>query len=545
MRPAARSATASALLALLAGACEPIPLVSVPLVPAPAELTVNAADTFLVSPETPVVVDAGDARGAWIGTFLSELVGNSLEQRPHVLEAPHDPTSPFIRLTRAGADPALGDEGYALTVTRDSVVVRAHTPAGLFYGVQTLRQLLPPAVEYTAAFPVPLPVTGIRISDAPRYGWRGAMLDVSRHFLPPEDVKRFVDYMALHKLNRLHLHLSDDQGWRIEVPGWPDLTRIGGSTQVGGGPGGFYTLDEYRELVRYAADRFVTVVPEIDMPGHVNAALASYPELNCDGVAPPLYTGTEVGFSALCLEREITWRFLGDVIREVAAVSPGPWFHVGGDEVPSIARPDYAAFMERVRDLVAAQGKTMVAWDEVAADLPGPGTLVQLWRPDPWRPPDATRGDTAAARASWEQREEILAAQEAGARFILSPADRFYLDMKEEPGQVLGLRWAGVPDLQATYEWDPATAMPGLAPGMVLGVEAPLWTETVGTLDEVEQLAFPRLAAVAEFGWTRSEVRNWREFRMRLGAQSARWTALGINFRRSPLVPWEAGPRDP
>jgi hexosaminidase len=385
----------------------------------------------------------------------------------------------------------------------------------------------------------------VRITDAPRYGWRGAMLDVARHFFPPSDVKRYIDLMALHKLNRLHLHLSDDQGWRIEVEGWPDLTRVGGRTEVGGGPGGSYTLDEYADLVRYAEARFVTIVPEIDMPGHIHAALASYPELNCDGEPRELYTGTEVGFSALCLEKEVTWQFLEDVIREVAGLHPGPWFHVGGDEVPTLPEEDYADFMRRVSGLVQANGKTMVAWDEVAANLPGPGTVVQLWRPAPWHDPGAPPADTARARAAAEQRREILDAQARGARFIVSPASRFYLDMKASPDQVLGLRWAGVPDLRATYDWDPDTHMADLEPDGILGVEAPLWTETAGTMEDLEYLAFPRLAAVAEFGWSSRDRRDWRQFRIRLGAQSARWTALGINFRRSPLVPWDAGPTDP
>ncbi len=371
------------------------------------------------------------------------------------------------------------------------------------------------------------------------------MLDVARHFFPPSDVKRYIDLMALHKLNRLHLHLSDDQGWRIEVEGWPDLTRVGGRTEVGGGPGGSYTLDEYADLVRYAEARFVTIVPEIDMPGHIHAALASYPELNCDGEPRELYTGTEVGFSALCLEKEVTWQFLEDVIREVAGLHPGPWFHVGGDEVPTLPEEDYADFMRRVSGLVQANGKTMVAWDEVAANLPGPGTVVQLWRPAPWHDPGAPPADTARARAAAEQRREILDAQARGARFIVSPASRFYLDMKASPDQVLGLRWAGVPDLRATYDWDPDTHMADLEPDGILGVEAPLWTETAGTMEDLEYLAFPRLAAVAEFGWSSRDRRDWRQFRIRLGAQSARWTALGINFRRSPLVPWDAGPTDP
>jgi len=208
----------------------------------------------------------------------------------------------------------------------------ARTPAGLFYGVQTLRQLLPAAVEYSAAFPRPMRLPAARVVDAPRFAWRGAMLDVARHFIEAAEVKRFVDLMALYKLNRLHLHLSDDQGWRLEIRSRPNLTRHGGSTEVGGGPGGFYTQEQYADLVRYAQERFVTIVPEIDMPGHTNAALASYPELNCNGVAPALYTGTEVGFSALCVESEATYRWIDDVVREIAALTPGAYFHIGGEE---------------------------------------------------------------------------------------------------------------------------------------------------------------------------------------------------------------------
>ena len=193
------------------------------------------------------------------------------------------------------------------------------------------------------------------------------MLDVARHFLSVDEVKRYVDLMAIHKLNRLHLHLADDQGWRIEIGSWPNLAAHGGSTEVGGGAGGFYTHAQYSELVRYAAERFITIVPEIDMPGHTNAALASYAELNCDGVAPPLYTGIEVGFSALCVDKEITYTFIDDVVREIAAITPGPWFHIGGDEVKTLAPERYARFIERVQTIVQSHGKQMIGWDEIAA----------------------------------------------------------------------------------------------------------------------------------------------------------------------------------
>ncbi|WP_228984746.1 family 20 glycosylhydrolase, partial [Streptomyces sp. DH12] len=183
------------------------------------------------------------------------------------------------------------------------------------------------------------------------------MLDVSRHFFSVDEVKRYIDRIALYKINKLHLHLSDDQGWRIAVDSWPRLAAYGGSTEVGGGPGGHYTKDDYREIVRYAASRYLEVVPEIDMPGHTNAALASYAELNCDGVAPPLYTGTEVGFSSLCVGKEITYDFVEDVVREIAALTPGRYLHIGGDEAHSTPHEEYVAFMERVQPVVARYGK--------------------------------------------------------------------------------------------------------------------------------------------------------------------------------------------
>jgi hexosaminidase len=320
----------------------------------------------------------------------------------------------------------------------------------------------------------------------------------------------------MHKLNRLHLHLADDQGWRIEVPGWPRLTEHGGSTQVGGGAGGFYTTEEYRDLVRYAADRFVTIVPEIDMPGHTNAALASYPELNCDGVSPPLYTGIRVGFSALCADNEATYEFVDAVIGHLAAITPGPWIHVGGDEVEELNEEEYAHFIERVQEIVHRHGKRMVGWGEiVAADL-APRTLIQHWR-----------GGGEELAGAWEE------------QVILSPATRVYLDMKYHDGTPIGLDWSGLTPLRDAYDWDPAALIPGLAPGAIAGIEAPLWTETVGTLRDIEFLAFPRLAAVAELAWSPAEATDWSSFRRRLARHGLRLTALGVNFHRSPEIDWE------
>ena len=283
------------------------------------------------------------------------------------------------------AQRTTGVEGYELTISPRRVTLAASTPAGLFYATQTVRQLLPYWSEYEAvAFPQPQAATlpSLRIRDSPRFEWRGAMLDVARHFFSVDDVKRFIDLEALHKMNRLHLHLADDQGWRIEIRKWPDLTAKGSVTEVGGTPGGFYTQAQFAEIVSYAAERFVTVVPEIDMPGHTNAALASYAALNCSGQAPPAFTGIDVGFSVLCVDKEITYRFLDDVVREIAGLTPGRYFHMGGDEVRKLTANQYRAFVERVQTIVQAHGKEMIGWDETAAAALAPTSIVQHWRPN-------------------------------------------------------------------------------------------------------------------------------------------------------------------
>lgn len=522
------------LAALSLAACGGVPEMTAPanlfptapahsIIPAPASVEFSPAGAFIIRAEIQIVVEPGNAEAMRIGRFLADLIGNSVETTPPVVEAGEAVPPGSIHLTTHGARRDLGDEGYDLTITLEGVTLVASAPAGLFYGVQTLRQLLPPEVEYTAAFPVPLRVPAGRIVDRPRFGWRGAMLDVSRHFLGSDDVKRYIDLMVLYKLNRLHLHLSDDQGWRIEVPGWPNLTTHGGSTEVGGGSGGYYTVAEYADLVRYAADRFITVVPEIDMPGHTNAALASYPELNCDGVARPLFTGTAVGFSSLCVDKESTYTFIDDIIREITALTPGPYFHLGGDEVRTLTDEQYRLFIERAQRIVASHGKRVVGWDEIAGAPLLPGTIVQLWRPQRPGQPSSVLADAVAA----------------GATVILSPADRVYLDMKYDSTTALGLSWAGYNDVRDAYEWEPGALLPGVTEEAIAGVEAPIWSETLGTLDDFEYMAFPRLVGVAEVGWSPAAARRWDEYRQRLGAQAPRWTALGVNFYRSPLIPWQ------
>ncbi len=356
--------------------------------------------------------------------------------------------------------------------------------------------------------------TGV-IRDYPRFGWRGMMLDVARHFFDVEDVKRLIDLMAYYKLNRLHLHLTDDQGWRLMIESWPKLATVGGSTAVGGGTGGFYTQADYAEIVAYAQSRYIMVVPEIDLPGHTNAALASYPELNCDDQAPPLYTETEVGFSSLCINKEITYRFVDDVIGEVAALTPGPYIHIGGDEALSTDKEEYIAFIGRVQEIVRAHGKQMIGWEEIAqADL-DPSSIAQHWHD-----------------------EQARVAVEQGVKVIMSPGAHAYLDMKYDDATPLGLDWAGTVNVEKAYDWDPATHIHGVSEADILGVESPLWSETLETIADIEIMTFPRLLGHAEIGWSPATGRSWDEYRQRLATHGPRLTALAVHFYRSPLIQW-------
>ncbi|HEX4565391.1 MAG TPA: beta-N-acetylhexosaminidase [Vicinamibacterales bacterium] len=490
------------------------------LVPIPARIESLPGSGVTIGPQTFIVASPGPAVGsiaATLATFFKQTTGLAVPVTQGI--APSNPASTIVLSLDSNAP--FGDEGYELSTAGPNALLKARTPAGLFYGVQTLRQLLPYWCEYRAAMFLqakPLTLRAVHVVDSPRYPWRGAMLDVARHFFGVEDVKRFVDLLALHKMNRLHLHLADDQGWRIEIKKRPELTARGATTQVGGGPGGFYTQAQFAEIVAYAADRFITVVPEIDMPGHTNAALASVPELNCNGRSPDLFSGTDVGFSAMCVEKESTYQFIDDIVSEIAAMTPGAYFHVGGDEVKTLTPGQYKTFVERVQTIVQAHGKQMIGWDEVAATNLASGSIVQHWRPD------APHADLARA-----------------PHVIVSPANRAYLDMKYDANTMLGLNWAGLIPVQTAYDWDPATLVPEAPASVIIGVEAPLWSETVATMREVEFLLMPRLAAIAEVGWSPSAQHEWSSFRARLGAQAPRWTALGVNFYRAPEVPWHSG----
>lgn len=485
----------------------------------PKPVSVSETDgVFRLAEATRIYVQPGTAELLSLGRYLSARLAPATGYDIPVLEtrgAPHP--SEGIYLTIAGRDHVLGAEGYELVVGRDRITLEAQQPAGLMRGIQTIRQMLPASIESSTVQSGPWEMATGTITDYPRFAWRGTMLDVARHFFGVDDIKRTIDLMAYYKLNYLHLHLSDDQGWRIMIDSWPNLATCGGSTAVGGDTGGYYSQAEYLEIVAHAQSQYITVVPEIDMPGHTTAALASYGELNCDGAAPPLYTGTDVGFSSLCVKKEITYAFVRDVIKEIATLTPGQYFHIGGDEAASTDDSDYVRFIEQVQAIVQSLGKKMIGWEEIANAKLLNTSIAQYWK-----------NSTLAQRAVQQ-----------GAKLIMSPASKAYLDIKYSPETPLGLNWAGYTSVQDAYTWDPATQVDEVSESDILGVEAPLWTETIETMDDIEFMAFPRLAGYAEIGWSPATGRSWDEYRTRLGAQATRLEAMGMNFFRSPLVPWQ------
>jgi hexosaminidase len=495
--------------------CKPTDLSKENLIPKPVSV-VATGNSFDLTDETDIYVQGESAELLRIGQFLADKLNISTGLGIDLKTTSEAAAKGNILLALSGNDNELGDEGYELTITEKLVSLKANKPAGIFYGIQTIRQLLPSKVELATEQKGPWKIATGTIRDFPVYGYRGSMLDVARHFFGVDDVKNFIDQLAFYKMNMLHLHLSDDQGWRIEIKSWPNLTAHGGKTEVGGGEGGFYTQEQYSDIVKYAQERFITIVPEIDMPGHTNAALASYPELNIDGKATELYTGIKVGFSTLDTHKEITYKFIDDVVRELAALTPGEYIHIGGDESHVTKIEDYIPFIERVQEIVESHGKKVFGWDEIALSKLKPNTIVQYW-----------------AKA-----ENAIKGVEQGAKVLMSPAKYAYLDLQYDSTSTYGLHWAGYIEVDKGYNWDPANLVPEIKKENIIGIEAPLWTETVSNRQEAEYLIFPRLLGYAEIGWTPVELRNWDEYKVRLSNHGARMKAMNIAYYPSGLVDW-------
>lgn len=490
----------------------------------PKPLAITATHFNFILNANSNIKTSNDDEFKRIGAFLSEKIEEKtgLELAVNNLEKKHS-----IVINKTTNYPFSDTESYQLQILKDSVIINAATNEGAFWAVQTLRQLIPYTNSEMNQKEYAIP-TG-EILDTPNYAFRGAMLDVARHFFTVDDVKKYIDVLAYYKMNILHLHLSDDQGWRIEIKSWPNLTSIGGHTQVGGESGGFYTQEDYTEIVNYAAKHFITIIPEIDMPGHTHAASVSYPFLNgakeyftiLDSKNLDrknlLYTGIDVGFSTFDTRKEKVYNFIDDVIREITALTPGPYFHMGGDESLVTSDEDYKYFVSKTAKIVRKYGKTMIGWDEVATVDEDPNSVVQFW--------------------AKENNAKI--AKNKGMKIIMSPAKKSYLDMKYDSLSKLGLHWAAYIPVDSSYLWVPEKYIDGISKNDILGIEAPLWSETISNMQELEYLAFPRLIGIAEVAWSTEENRNWEDYKERLANQTPYLNQMNINYYPSKLIDWK------
>ena len=537
----------------------------IPVIPHPTRTVVGAAGALALGPDSSVraeepvlagiaqrfVDDVVDDTGLHLilgggpsaSSIVLSLVGSLSVEFP-----------PPLGLSPDGGDPV--NESYRLTVTATGVTVEALVPTGIVRGLATLRQLISASLTEDAT----ALLDEVLIDDSPRFAWRGLSLDVVRTFFSTEQIRRVLDAMALFKMNVLHLHLSDDQGWRIEIPRWPELTEAGADGAMGDRPGGYYTRHEFAELVTYAADRSIVILPEIDMPGHSGAVLRAYPELT-SSMGPNLLDPNHPG----------VLEFASDVIAALAQIAPGPFVHLGGDEAFGMQPEAYATFVDAARTLAVAAGLRPIFWQEASRSSLGSSDIIQHWMAlDPEIEALLLSGDlgdlaegvpedlgiptamlTTIAEMFRIAQTDVARAIERGAKVILSPASHLYLDRPyaEEPldptqhdlHRRLGLKVYPRRTIAESFDWDPVEAL-GEHPEAIAGVEAALWCETIATIDELEFMLLPRLAGVAERAWASGPGASWAEYRLRLGPQAPLWHHRGWQFFTSSLVDWATSP---
>eukprot|EP00301_Raphidiophrys_heterophryoidea_P004572 c11981_g1_i1.p1 GENE.c11981_g1_i1~~c11981_g1_i1.p1 ORF type:complete len:709 (+),score=191.92 c11981_g1_i1:36-2162(+) len=517
------------------------------LIPMPREIVIGES-CFGVEVSTTQVLYQGNVEGS--ARQLTSLLRLALAAAPLSGPASHGPRPPpssassiagwghnntivLIVLREDERSQTIGPEGYLLHVARDSVVAVANTEAGVFHAIATLRQLTPPHAE-TQSWTGPIAFPEMSVVDWPVYSWRGMHLDVSRHFFDTAFVKRFIDLLALHKMNRFHWHLTDDQGWRVPISAYPKLTEVGGWRREGGQQyGGAYSRSDIDDVVRYAADRFITVVPEIEMPGHAQAAIAAYPHLGCPGhAAPQVWTDWGVSHEAFCAGNAESTQFLEHVLEEVMEMFPSVYVHVGGDECDKthwqhcslcrhrmqqegLTSPEQlqASFTSHMSSFLAHHGKRLVGWDEILEGGLDKGATVMSWR--------GVDGGVEAARR--------------GLDAVMTPMNYAYFDRSYEEGDRLGR--FGTLSLRDTYEWNvlPDEMEPEIRKH-VLGGQGNVWTEGMAQEGDVEYLSVPRISAVAEVLWSPSQVRSWNGFRSRLKAFESRLQALNVHYYAEPSV---------
>jgi hexosaminidase len=510
------------------------------LIPAPASAKWQTG-SFTLSDKTQIIVSPLNNETKLSADLLVLLVKNPTGQTLAIAEG-SKPANGSVFMVLDGS--VKNEEGYRLEITPKGITIHAKTAVGLFYAVQTIRQLLPVAVEK------PMVINGLKlilpaceIADEPRFVYRGMHLDVGRHLFPVASIKRYIDMLSLHKMNTFHWHLTEDQGWRIEIKKYPRLTEIGayrketvagaqkkeGNTFDGKPYGGFYTQNEVREIVKYAKSKFITVIPEIEMPGHAIAALTSYPELSCTGGPFEVRKLWGVDDDVFCAGNEQVFTFLQDVLSEVMDLFPSKYIHIGGDECPKkrwekcdkcqkrmkdeglkneLELQSY--FIRRIEKFVSSKGRNIIGWDEILEGGLAPGATVMSWRGE----------------------EGGIVAAKSGHDVVMTPGKYTYFcyyQSENHDGQPLAL--GGYVPLELVYGYNPTPEE--LTPEEqkhILGVQGCLWTEQIPTPEVLEFMAYPRTFAIAETGWTPDNMKNFENFVTRLKVLNKRYDAIGINY---------------
>ncbi len=505
------------------------------VIPLPNEITTAEGNPFILSSATKIVFPEGNDKMKRNAELLSEFLGLSAGIKPAITAATSGKNAIILQLGLESDN----REAYSLTVTENTITISGVTEAGVFYGIQTLRKSVPVNARTVSFAPV-------AIHDAPRFGYRGAMLDVARHFQPVEFVKKYIDLLALHNMNTFHWHLTEDQGWRIEIKKYPELTRIGSqrtetvigrnSDKYDGTPhGGFYTQQEIKDIVQYAADRHITVVPEIDLPGHMLAALASYPQLGCTGGPYEVEKKWGVFDDILCAGKEETFTFLEGVLAEVMELFPSKLIHIGGDEAPKVRWEKCPACQARIKELgikakngfqaehylqsyVTARiekflndnGRSIIGWDEILEGELAPNATVMSWR--------GMEGGIKAAQM--------------GHDVIMTPTQYAYFDYYQTAdNESEPLAIGGFLPLERVYGFEPAPdILTEEQKAHIIGTQANLWTEYIKTPEHAEYMALPRLDAISEVQWTQPAKKNYDNFLQRLPAMLKLYDKLGYNY---------------
>lgn len=507
------------------------------VIPLPQAIVDNSdSGDFVLTDATVISYPKGDDAMKRNAQFLSEYLGELTGQNLKITDAPANNNAIVLQSSLANENP----EAYTLTVTPELITINGSTPAGTFYGIQTLRKSVPQSGDLNVSFPA------VTITDQPRFAYRGTMLEVCRHFYPVDSVKKFIDMLALHNVNRFHLGLSQDQGWRIEIKSRPELTAVGSKRKgtciahdiesSDSIPyGGFYTQDEARDIVNYAAERYITVIPEINMPGHMLAALASYPELGCTGGPYEVWQRWGISDDVLCAGNDSVLTFIDDVLGEIIDIFPSEYIHVGGDECPKVRWENCPKCQAKARELglksdengtveeklqsyiihhagdfLASRGRKMIGWDEILEGGLAPGAIVMSWR-----------GEEGAVEAARQ-----------GHDAILSPTNYCYFDYyqtrdtEDEPIAI-----GGYVPLEKVYSYNPIPK--GLTEDQqkhILGAQANLWTEYIPTYSQVEYMTVPRLAALAEVQWTEPDKKDYKDFTKRMIQLTKQYDSQGYNY---------------